>query len=108
VPAHCRSAIGRHLVLFVVDLVSWRIVVSPLKFLDLDVITEVLSDHFSAPASICRHPDTSLLAPKRVISVTAIAIDLNERLLYATDGQICQSGFQRFTLPSRAAASDAA
>jgi isopenicillin-N N-acyltransferase like protein len=76
--------------------------------IDLDVITEALSDHFSAPAAICRHPDTSLPAPKRVISVTAIAIDLNERLLYATDGQICQSAFQRFTLPARAAATAAA
>jgi isopenicillin-N N-acyltransferase-like protein len=75
--------------------------------IDLDVITEVLSDHFSAPAAICRHPDTTLPAPKRVISVTAIAIDLNARLLYATDGQICQSGFQCFALPSRAAASAA-
>lgn len=76
--------------------------------IDLGVITEVLSDHFSAPAAICRHPDPSLPAPKRVISVTAIAIDLNERLLYATDGQICQSTFQEFALPSRTAASDAA
>src|SRR5262249_44850804 len=41
----------------------------------MDTIHTVLSDHFSMPASICRHPDTSLPESKRAISVAAIAID---------------------------------
>jgi hypothetical protein len=54
----------------------------------------LLSDHFSAPASICRHPDMTLPEPKLVISVAAAAIDLNARTLYVTDGPPCESAFQ--------------
>jgi isopenicillin-N N-acyltransferase like protein len=64
----------------------------------LDIIHSLLSDHFSAPASICRHPDMTLPEPKRVTSVTAAAIDLNTRTLYVTDGPPCQSAFQAVPL----------
>jgi isopenicillin-N N-acyltransferase-like protein len=76
--------------------------------IDLDVIASALSDHFSAPAAICRHPDPSLPEAKRVITVAAIAIDLNTRTLYATDGQLCASPFQSFPLDASEAASVAA
>ncbi len=64
----------------------------------IDTIHTVLSDHFSAPASICRHPDLTLPEPKRVVSVTAAAMDLNARTLYVTDGPPCQSNFQAVPL----------
>lgn len=64
----------------------------------IGTIHDALSDHFSAPASICRHPDMTLPVPKRVISVTAAAIDLNTRTLYVTDGPPCQSDFQAVPL----------
>ena len=64
----------------------------------IDTIHNLLSDHFSAPASICRHPDMTLPEPKRVVSVTAAAIDLNARTLYVTDGPPCQSNFQAVPL----------
>jgi isopenicillin-N N-acyltransferase like protein len=64
----------------------------------IDTIQTLLSDHFSAPASICRHPDLTLPEPKRVTSVTAAAIDLNARTLYVTDGPPCQSAFQKVPL----------
>jgi len=64
----------------------------------IDAIHALLSDHFSAPASICRHPDLTLPEPKRVVSVTAAAIDLNARTLYVTDGPPCQSNFQAVPL----------
>lgn len=66
--------------------------------IDFDTVHSLLSDHFSAPASICRHADQSLPEPKRVISVSAAAIDLNARTLYVTDGPPCQSAFQRVPL----------
>ena len=66
--------------------------------LGIDTIHHLLSDHFSAPSSICRHPDPSLPEPKRVISVAAAAIDLNSRTLYVTDGPPCQSDFQAVPL----------
>jgi len=64
----------------------------------VDTIQALLSDHFSAPASICRHADVTLPEPKRVISVAATAIDLNARVLYVTDGPPCQSAFQAVPL----------
>jgi len=64
----------------------------------IDTIQTLLSDHFSAPASICRHADMTLPEPKRVISVAAAAIDLNARTLYVTDGPPCQSFFQAVPL----------
>src|SRR6202453_1937099 len=64
----------------------------------VETIHTLLSDHFSAPASICRHPDMTLPEPKRVISVAAAAIDLNARTLYVTDGPPCQSLFQAVPL----------
>jgi isopenicillin-N N-acyltransferase like protein len=65
---------------------------------DLDTIHSALSDHFSCPASICRHPDMTLPEPKRVISVTAATVDLTARTLYVTDGPPCQSRFQAVPL----------
>ncbi len=64
----------------------------------IDTVHTALSDHFSTPASICRHPDMTLPEPKRVISVAATAIDLNTRTLYVTDGPPCQSRFQAVPL----------
>jgi isopenicillin-N N-acyltransferase like protein len=64
----------------------------------IDSVHQFLSDHFSSPASICRHADTTLPEPKRVISVAAAAIDLNARTLYITDGPPCQSAFQAIPL----------
>lgn len=61
-----------------------------------------MTDHFSAPNAICRHPDTSLPEPKRVITVAAIVVDLSARVLYATDGQPCQDQFQAFALHAEA------
>lgn len=66
--------------------------------INLPAIRNALADHFSAPASICRHPDTSLPDAKRVITVAAVVVDLNERVLYTTDGQICRSDLQAFPL----------
>jgi isopenicillin-N N-acyltransferase-like protein len=76
--------------------------------IDHDAIGAALSDHFSAPAAICRHPDTSLPEAKRVTSVAAIAIDLDARTLYASDGPLCGSPFHAFPLNVNEAASAAA
>ena len=64
----------------------------------IEIIHTLLSDHFSAPAAICRHADTTLPEPKRVITVAAAAIDLNARTLFVTDGPPCQSVFQAVPL----------
>ena len=76
--------------------------------LDLEAISAALADKFSAPAAICRYPDPLLPEAKRVTTVASIAIDLNARVLYATDGQIDENPFQAFPLYADAAATDAA
>ena len=76
--------------------------------IDIDSIHHLLSDHFSAPCSICRHPDMTLPEPKRVITVTAAAIDLNTSTLYVTDGPPCQSNFQAVPLHVPVATNQAA
>ena len=66
--------------------------------IDRGVIEEGLRDHFSAPAAICRHADSALPAEKRVITVAAILIDLDDRVLHVTDGPPCEAPFQSFPL----------
>ncbi len=75
---------------------------------DFDRLRSVMTDHFSAPAAICRHADTALPEAKRVITVAAIVLDLDDRVLYATDGPLCQSDFQTFPLYAKNSTSNAA
>ncbi len=83
-----------------------RLLRAKLGRIDFDVLRTVMTDHFSAPAAICRHADMALPEAKRVITVAAIVLDLAERVLYATDGPPCEAEFQAFPLyAGRAAAS---
>jgi hypothetical protein len=43
-----------------------------------------------------------------VITVAAIVLDLDDRVLYATDGQLCQADFQAFPLYAKNSISNAA
>ncbi|MBW3097477.1 C45 family autoproteolytic acyltransferase/hydolase [Pseudohoeflea coraliihabitans] len=74
----------------------------------LPEIKAAITDHFSWPAAVCRHADEALPRAKRVITVAAIVIDLNERVLYATDGPPCEAELQAFPLEPGAVRSDAA
>lgn len=66
--------------------------------IDLNVVHEVMSDHFSKPASVCLHQDPALPAAKRNTTVASVAIDLTNKVLWATDGPPCGAPFQRFAL----------
>lgn len=68
----------------------------------LPEIRDAITDHFSWPAAVCRHADETVPKAKRVITVAAIMIDLNERVLYATDGPPCEAEFQAFPLHAAA------
>ncbi len=66
---------------------------------------DALRDHFSRPASICRHEDPTQPEAKRGCSVTSAIIDLSARTLYATDGPPCENAYQEFALePARRSA----
>ncbi|UYV36888.1 C45 family peptidase [Rhodobacteraceae bacterium D3-12] len=74
--------------------------------IDLEVVHKTMSDHFSYPSSVCLHPDPALPAAKRNATVTSVAIDLTNRVLWATDGPPCQGAFQRFDLSGATARRD--
>lgn len=76
--------------------------------IDLPVIRQVMSDHFSSPSSVCLHQDPSLPAAKRNTTVASIAIDLTSKVLWATDGPPCEAPFQRFALAEAAAMTEMA
>lgn len=75
-----------------------RLLRAKLGQIDFDALRHAMTDHFSAPAAICRHADTSLPEAKRVITVAAIVLDLTERVLHVTDGPLCRSEFEEFPL----------
>jgi isopenicillin-N N-acyltransferase-like protein len=66
--------------------------------IDVPMINEILADGFSAPAAICRDSDPAVPEAKRIITVAAIAIDLEELALYATAGKPSEYKFEKFTL----------
>lgn len=62
--------------------------------IDIEWILEGLKDHFSYPASICRHPGEK----QPGCTLAAVVLDLKRLLLFATDGPPCQAPLQRFEL----------
>ncbi|MEN2980987.1 C45 family autoproteolytic acyltransferase/hydrolase [Tistrella bauzanensis] len=75
--------------------------------IDLDVIRAVMSDHFSAPASVCMHADPKLPAARRNATIASVAIDLTNKVLYATNGNPCHNPFRPYPLAPATAPADA-
>ncbi|TQV68020.1 peptidase C45 [Exilibacterium tricleocarpae] len=57
-----------------------------------------LRDHDNSPYSICRHENMQLEEQERTLTVTSIIMDLEDRVLWATDGPPCQNSFQEIHL----------
>ena len=66
--------------------------------LDISNIQKILKDHENNPQSLCRHRDASLSESQHTITKTAMIMDLDERKLWATDGQPCKSIFEEFSI----------
>ncbi len=60
---------------------------------DIDYMKHAMSDHFSAPMSLCRHPDPKQPAAKRTMTTGAVLIDLESRILHVADGPPCENHF---------------
>ncbi len=67
----------------------------PISITDLQVM---LRDHVNSPRSICRHEVLTAPVDEQYRTVTGIIMDLEERLLYITDGPPCENGFERHSL----------
>lgn len=75
-----------------------RILRKDIGKLDRAKIVAALQDNFSSPAAICRLADPALPQEKRVITVAGIIIDLDDRVLYASDGPPSMAPFVAYPL----------
>lgn len=75
-----------------------RILRKDLGRLDMARIVAALQDSFSSPAAICRLADLSLPPEKRVITVAGIIVDLDDRVLYVSDGPPSDAPFVAYPL----------
>ena len=66
--------------------------------LSFDQMRAAASDHFGAPNGICRHPDPSQPSAKRTMTVGAVLIDLDARVMHVANGPPCENEYVAFAL----------
>jgi isopenicillin-N N-acyltransferase-like protein len=66
--------------------------------IDIELMKKAMSDHFSEPGSLCRHPDPRQPAAKRTMTTGAVLIDLDDRVMNVADGPPCANRFFPFSL----------
>jgi isopenicillin-N N-acyltransferase-like protein len=59
---------------------------------------DAVTDHLGAPFGICRHPDPSQPAAKRTMTVGAVLIDLEARIMHVANGPPCSNDYVAFSL----------
>ena len=67
--------------------------------IDIERMQAAMRDHFSAPHSLCRHPDPRQPESKRTMTAGAVLIDLDDRIMHVADGPPCENRF--FPFPVR-------
>ena len=55
------------------------------------------ADHFGAPYAICRHPDAREPGEKRTMTVGAVLIDLEARIMHVANGPPCANEYVAFS-----------
>ncbi len=61
-------------------------------------IQRFLSDHQNHPNSICRHIDEAKPEGERIVTITSVVMDLDERKMYLTDGSPCEEPYAEIAL----------
>ena len=56
------------------------------------------ADHFGAPYAICRHPDASQPSARRTMTVAAVLINLEARVMHVANGPPCTNDYAAFRL----------
>jgi isopenicillin-N N-acyltransferase-like protein len=56
------------------------------------------TDHAGAPYAICRHPDPNQPSAKRTMTVGAVLIDLDARVMHVANGPPCSNEYVAFSL----------
>jgi isopenicillin-N N-acyltransferase-like protein len=75
-----------------------RLLSNKINDIDVDVLSDVLSDHFGKPASVCRHTDETVSEQEQYRTNGSFIIDLSERQLFATQGPPCSSDYRPFSV----------
>jgi len=55
-------------------------------------------DHVGAPDAICRHPDPAQPSVKRSMTIGAVLIDLDARVMHVANGPPCNNEYAAFTV----------
>ena len=66
--------------------------------LDIPSIQKILKDHENNPQSLCRHRDNTLSESQHTTTKTAMILDLEDKKMWVTDGQPCQTKFEAFCI----------
>lgn len=64
----------------------------------VDDLHSFLRDHENHPNSVCRHEDDAFGPEEHYISVTSVLMDLEDRVLWISDGPPCENPFERLEL----------
>jgi len=56
------------------------------------------TDHFGAPCAVCRHPDPAQPSAKRTMTVGAVLIDLDARVMHVANGPPCSNEYVAFAV----------
>jgi len=56
------------------------------------------TDHFGAPSAVCRHPDPAEPIAKRTMTVGAVLIDLDARVMHVANGPPCENEYVAFAV----------
>lgn len=76
-----------------------RLLAARTGHLNIETIREALTDHFSYPDSICRHPDEDFPKMDQWMTLSSIILDLTEMTLRYTDGPPCRGPYHVARLP---------
>ena len=66
--------------------------------IDMTIMKLAMSDHFSKPHSLCRHPDPRQAQAKQTMTTGAVLIDLESRIMHIADGSPCEYPFIAYSV----------
>jgi isopenicillin-N N-acyltransferase-like protein len=61
--------------------------------LTVEMLMEILRDHFDRPKSICRHPDPTLPRAEQSATLASMVLDLTAARMYVAVGEPCQGDY---------------
>ncbi|MBZ1351344.1 C45 family peptidase [Alcaligenaceae bacterium LF4-65] len=68
------------------------------RSIDVATMIAAMSDHFSFPHALCRHPDPKQAPAKQTMTTGAVLIDLEQRTMHVADGPPCEFSFVAHTV----------